>query len=619
MNIQYNEIEVLQSIAKQPIYNADATHELHSLASTYSWFGLAHILYAKANVALQQENDEALSKVGMYINQPLWLKGFLSNTNFETVCEAHIGLVKKETAQFDYNAEAKEGIIIEKDMSWDAANQIDEGITNPKHQANEMVPQENSIDALVDYLPTNISLDEEVIAEDNVLLSMHEDKGAQEDDTIITHDVTPISTENQFTASSIDETVAPEYQIAETTNTFSSEEHTFTANTHVEDNVLLAVHEETLATTHVDELVEKIAETPIIDAYVVTTFNEDESDEISDKATAQIEALQHDTPVVAEFDSVEATVSDKAALQIEALNQDEPVVVDYDSVDANTTDVLSDKANQHIKELDKDTPVAPEYDYGFYKEVLEDKQAVNENIKEDVVQIEQPDVSNNANAPDATDEVIETTYTTSAQEIEALSAATIAKAIHYIPRPPANIYAQPIEAEVQEAKKQEADKNIIENPSQFERVTEQQEPNVEHKQIPLPKVADNEIDKEGTLSFEPYHTVDYFAAVGIKIDEKLLQNDRIGQQLKSFTDWLKTMKALHPEKLVDTSLQNDTPAIEIRTIEDEEVITEAMALVYHKQGRSDKAIELLNKLSLLNPSKSAYFANQIEQIKNKTI
>ncbi|RZA27185.1 MAG: hypothetical protein EOP02_10495 [Proteobacteria bacterium] len=51
------------------------------------------------------------------------------------------------------------------------------------------------------------------------------------------------------------------------------------------------------------------------------------------------------------------------------------------------------------------------------------------------------------------------------------------------------------------------------------------------------------------------------------------------------------------------------------SIEEKEVVTEAMAEVWIKQGHNAKAIDIFNKLSLQNPSKSAYFAAKIEQLK----
>jgi hypothetical protein len=47
------------------------------------------------------------------------------------------------------------------------------------------------------------------------------------------------------------------------------------------------------------------------------------------------------------------------------------------------------------------------------------------------------------------------------------------------------------------------------------------------------------------------------------------------------------------------------------------IFTEAMAEVLVKQGLSQKAAEIYQKLSLLNPAKSAYFAAKIDALKDK--
>jgi hypothetical protein len=77
----------------------------------------------------------------------------------------------------------------------------------------------------------------------------------------------------------------------------------------------------------------------------------------------------------------------------------------------------------------------------------------------------------------------------------------------------------------------------------------------------------NQEPEQNEITFEPYHTVDYFASQGHSVTES-------------------------------------------------EVSTEAMAEVWLKQGNREKAIEIYNKLSLLNPAKSAYFASLAEQLKN---
>ncbi len=47
---------------------------------------------------------------------------------------------------------------------------------------------------------------------------------------------------------------------------------------------------------------------------------------------------------------------------------------------------------------------------------------------------------------------------------------------------------------------------------------------------------------------------------------------------------------------------------------DAEVVTEAMAEILIKQHKIEKAIALYKKISLISPSKSAYFADKIEQL-----
>ena len=116
------------------------------------------------------------------------------------------------------------------------------------------------------------------------------------------------------------------------------------------------------------------------------------------------------------------------------------------------------------------------------------------------------------------------------------------------------------------------------------------------------------------LLFEPYYTVDYFASQGIQYKPEEAPSDKFGQQLKSFTDWLKVMKRLPLTELgksVDPKEERKVEQIAGQSLSSEEVVTEAMAEVWIKQGNLAKARELYQKLSLLEPSKSAYFASKI--------
>jgi hypothetical protein len=125
-------------------------------------------------------------------------------------------------------------------------------------------------------------------------------------------------------------------------------------------------------------------------------------------------------------------------------------------------------------------------------------------------------------------------------------------------------------------------------------------------------------EKEEALAFEPYYTIDYFASQGIKFVQEVNPDDKLGRQLKSFTEWLKVMKRL-PQKTIEQPIDDKTQeAIETgaaQSIIAKEVVTEAMAEVLLKQGKMEEAAEMYRKLSLHNPGKNAYFAAKIEQLK----
>jgi hypothetical protein len=124
-------------------------------------------------------------------------------------------------------------------------------------------------------------------------------------------------------------------------------------------------------------------------------------------------------------------------------------------------------------------------------------------------------------------------------------------------------------------------------------------------------------NKEDTLPFEPYHTIDYFASQGIRLSQEEATKDSLGKQLKSFTEWLKTMKRLPVQeqiKQVDPVSEQKVEHLAAHSVEGGDVVTETMAEVWIKQGNHQKAIDTYHKLSLLNPSKRDYFAAKIDSI-----
>jgi hypothetical protein len=119
------------------------------------------------------------------------------------------------------------------------------------------------------------------------------------------------------------------------------------------------------------------------------------------------------------------------------------------------------------------------------------------------------------------------------------------------------------------------------------------------------------------IPFEPLYAVDYFASQGIRLREED-QQDQLGKKLKSFTEWLKSMKKIHPEKsrdLFDAKTEASIKSEADQSNDKADVLTETMAEVLIKQGLIQKAIEVYEKLSLLDPPKSATFAAKISELK----
>ena len=130
---------------------------------------------------------------------------------------------------------------------------------------------------------------------------------------------------------------------------------------------------------------------------------------------------------------------------------------------------------------------------------------------------------------------------------------------------------------------------------------------------PVEESAKFEFENENNL-----HTIDYFASQGIKIDLTKLPQDKLTVQMRSFTDWLKQIKKTDPNPQdlgTDPELEKAIQNIAKTSIEAKEIVTETMADVFIKQGKVNKAIQLYIKLSFLDPSKSTYFANKIQQLK----
>ena len=134
----------------------------------------------------------------------------------------------------------------------------------------------------------------------------------------------------------------------------------------------------------------------------------------------------------------------------------------------------------------------------------------------------------------------------------------------------------------------------------------------------LTKPATEKPAEKEALLFEPLFTTDYFASQGIKLSEEIKANDKLGNQLKTFTAWLKTMKSTNGNRLPETTIiDKKVEQLAEKSNEEDESITESMGEVYMQQGKYEQAEEIFKILSLLYPTKSIYFANNFELLKDK--
>ncbi|WP_343689201.1 hypothetical protein [Chitinophaga sp.] len=139
------------------------------------------------------------------------------------------------------------------------------------------------------------------------------------------------------------------------------------------------------------------------------------------------------------------------------------------------------------------------------------------------------------------------------------------------------------------------------------------------------------MDDNTTLTFQPLYSDDYFAYKRLKDPGKADElNEKGKAEMKSFTSWLKEMKSSFADKAskdwyrqqINISYQDADPEVS-EVVEkmamnsitlNNDMVTETLAEIWAKQRQYNTAILIYQKLSLLNPAKSAYFAQKIKEL-----
>ncbi|MCF8330850.1 MAG: hypothetical protein K9H84_00195 [Bacteroidales bacterium] len=151
-----------------------------------------------------------------------------------------------------------------------------------------------------------------------------------------------------------------------------------------------------------------------------------------------------------------------------------------------------------------------------------------------------------------------------------------------------------------------------------------------HKKVDKETVSiDNDTAKQKSEGYTEQEKETYYQERLRQIEK---EQDFSGQQNPEKTTFNKeSSDTSYTTELIDKFMQNEPRIIPDKEKDyseeaevadqslkdDHEFISETLAMIYQRQGKINKAIEIYQKLSLKFPEKKRYFANLIEELKKK--
>lgn len=163
-----------------------------------------------------------------------------------------------------------------------------------------------------------------------------------------------------------------------------------------------------------------------------------------------------------------------------------------------------------------------------------------------------------------------------------------------------------------------------------------------------PVVPETDLLEALGINPQPVLTIDYFSQQGIEVSSDLPEVEELAPHTEeeksllvvmSFEEWLsyintrsrkakeeeaeqKALKTMWQKQKLAAAIEEESDEIPETVFEmavnsiarNDDWVSESMAEVYARQGKVQKAIEIYEKLSLLNPEKNTYFAAKIENL-----
>lgn len=589
--------------------------QLRLLVEEYPSFNAAHYLLS---IKLQKEKDEdylgVTQRTALHFHNPLWLQWLLQTTEEKPLANLEeIAAAMRASDQEYYGAV----------QTTESATYLGEEITREYASTTIEEPAQEIQQASVNE--NNFSQE---IAIENPVLERYSDTTEETPQEIKNEEHETERQPQQSFQTHTEETFTETIQSTE--ENFDTENETSAPEEIKLEDPIFEAKSENVFDEPVQEI--NITEVPVFHEQIETATEEPP---YTPEPAVQLESQEYhqeivtENPVVEEIPPVEMrqeeVVYDTSIENIQTENFEEIQTSEEHVIEEPVEHVAAEPSYTELKNTEPQEEFNPEEN--FHETYITENPAFDENPPPAEIQNEQ--VAQDVHVENTQPEDFHETYITENDAFDARHgsvdpvAGRVAEVNNFIEaeQHEVNIAEQELSNLTEEKVEERHDEFLekkedhsppvvlpieVENTSIPEQVQELEETEQEHESGEL------------ELTFEPYHTIDYFASQGIKFVQEENPTDKFGKQLKTFTAWLKVMKKLPQHALLEEPDEKRNAEIEMiaaDSLKEKEVDTEAMAEVLAKQGKTDKAIEMYLKLSLLNPTKIAYFAAKIEQIK----